>query len=414
MRSPSLSLAALAAVLLAVAPLRSLAQDAGVPLPPAGTSSARLGALETAYVQNAFREQPTFATQAGIHSEDGRLPDLSAAGFARRAAASQRELAALDALERSGEPLSAEDAVDVAIMRAALRREILDDQTEQRWRHEPAQYTSTASYAVYGLFSREFAPLGERARATIARERAIPALLAAGKANVTTVDATTALIAKLDIAGAVSFFRTTVPEAFAALDDAALRAQLAAANAAAVAALQDYAAFMNAGPLAHPSGTYAIGARSYAARLALQEGRAIPLDVYERVGQQALDQTKADFVATARRIDPAKPAYDVYQDLSRAHPSNDALLSTAQNLLGQLRAFVVAKHLVTLPAEFDVQVRETPVFGRQTSFASMNTPGPFEHVATQAYYYVTPADPSWTPRQQRSTWASTTPTRSRW
>src|ERR1700737_1131727 len=30
----------------------------------------------------------------------------------------------------------------------------------------------------------------------------------------------------------------------------------------------------------------------------------------------------------------------------------------------------------------------------------MNTPGAFEKVATQAYYYVTPADPAWTPAQQ--------------
>lgn len=389
-----------------LSPLASAAQDRVIPLPPAGTSSARLGQIETAYVQTLFREQPSSATQAGIHSEDALLPNLSAAGFARRAATARRELAELDALDNPGsagspaETLSAEDRVDVGIMRSALQRELLDDETEQRWRHAPAMYTSAASYAVYGLFSRDFAPLAERARSTIARERAISALLAAGKANVTTVDATTALIAKADIAGAVSFFQTSVPEAFAKLDDPALRAQLTAANAVAVAALQDYAAFMNAGPLVHPSGTYAIGAQSYATRLALQEGRAIPLDVYERVGQQALDQTKAAFVATARGIDPSKPAYDVYQALSRSHPSSDALLSTAQNLLGQLRAFVVAKHLVTLPAEFDVQVRETPIFGRQTSFASMNTPGAFEHVATQAYYYVTPADPAWTPQQQ--------------
>lgn len=391
----------MAAVLL-LAPVASTAQtgaspDAGaMPLPPPGTASARLGALETAYVQNLFREQPSSATQAGIHTEDGRLPDLSAAGYARRIATAHRLLAELDALDALGD----EDRVDVGIMRSALRREVLDDETEQRWRHDPAMYTSTASYAVYGLFSREFAPLAERARSTIARERAIPALLAAGKANVTTVDATSALIAKADIAGAVSFFRTTVPEAFSALGDPALRAQLAAANAGAVAALQDYAAFMSAGPLAHPSGTYAIGAESYATRLALQEGRAIPLDLYERVGQSALDTTKADFIATARAIDPAKSPYDVYQGLSRSHPSSAALLSTAQNLLGRLRAFVIAKHLVTLPAEFDVQVRETPVFGRQTSFASMNTPGAFEHVATQAYYYVTPADPAWTPQQR--------------
>src|ERR1700694_474987 len=158
------------------------------PLPPAGTASPRLAALEIAYVQALLRNQPTTATQAGIHAYDDRLPDLSADGVATRTAEAPRELAALDACARSGEKLNDEDAADVQIMRAALDRRLLDDEQEQRWKHSPGIYTSTASYAIHGLFSREFAPLAERARLTIARERAIPALLAAGKANVTTVD----------------------------------------------------------------------------------------------------------------------------------------------------------------------------------------------------------------------------------
>ena len=157
---------------------------------------------------------------------------------------------------------------------------------------------------------------------------------------------------------------------------------------------------MNAGPLAHPSGTYAIGAASYARRLELQEGRAIPLDLYERVGARALAATKAEFVATAAKIDPAKTPAQVYADLGKQHPAADKLLATAQDELAALRAFVERKHLVTLAPEFDVRVRETPLFNRQTSFASMNTPGAFEKVATQAYYYISPPEPTWTPAQQ--------------
>ncbi|HTJ26703.1 MAG TPA: DUF885 domain-containing protein [Candidatus Limnocylindria bacterium] len=391
------SITALTLALLAPAP--SLAQPA-LALPPAGTTSARLGALEEAYVGELLRDQPTFATQSGIHAYDDRLPDLSADGFARRIATAKRELGELDALERSGETLNDEDAADVQIMRAALERVLLDDEQEQRWKHEPAMYTNTASYAIYGLFSRAFAPLPERARLTIARERAIPALLAAGKANVTTVDPTTAELAKANLAGAVTFFAHVVPAAYADLHDAGLRDELTRANDATVAALRDYTSAMNAGPLAHPSGTFAIGAASFARRLALQEGRAIPLDLYERVGQRALDQTKAAFVATAHEIDPSKTPAQVYAELGSHHPAADQLLPTAQRELGELRAFVERKHLVTLPAEFDVQVRETPTFDRETSFASTNTPGAFEHVATQAYYYVTPPDPAWTPEQR--------------
>ena len=40
---------------------------------------------------------------------------------------------------------------------------------------------------------------------------------------------------------------------------------------------------------------------------------------------------------------------------------------------------------------------------RATSFASMDTPGPFETKATEAYYYVTPVEPDWPP-QQKEEW----------
>jgi uncharacterized protein (DUF885 family) len=393
----SIRIAVLAAALLT--PSASLAQG-GIALPPTGTNSPRVGALEIAYVQQLLRERPTSATQAGIHAYDDLLPDLSAPAIAARDAAAHRMLNDLDVLARSGERLTDEDAGDVLIMRTALERQLLDDEREQTWKHSPSLYTQSASFAVYGLFSRDFAPLAERLRSAIARERAIPALLAAGKANVTTVDPTTAELAKADLAGAVTFFSTVVPAAFADVQDPALRTDFAAANAAAVAALRDYQSAMTAGPLAHPSGTYAIGADVFARRLELQEGRAIPLDVYERVGRQALDETKTAFVATARRIDPSKTAAQVYADLGAQHPSADKVLDTAQSELAALRAFVAAKHLVTLPAEFDVRVRDTPVFNRQTSFASMNTPGAFERVATQAYYYVTVPDPAWSPAQQ--------------
>ena len=401
----SLAPAACAALLLV--PGATLAQS-GIPLPPAGTDSPRLGAIETAYVQDLLQTQPTLATQAGFHTFDDRLPDLSAAAIAARDATAHRRLADLDGLARTGEHLGDEDAADVQILRASLERQLLDDEQEQRWKHSPGLYTSTASYAIYGLFSREFAPLTDRARSAIARERAIPALLEAGKANVTTVDPVSAELDKADFAGAVTFFQTVVPAAFAGLHDATLQQQLADANAAAVGALRDYQSAMSAGPLAHPSGTFAIGAATFARRLELQEGRALPLDVYEQVGQKALDETKAAFVATAAKIDPARAPAQVYADLGKQHPTAENLLATAQSSLAALRDFVARKHLVTLPPEFDVRVQETPSFNRQTSFASMNTPGAFEKVATQAYYYVTPPIRAGRPSSKSSTCHSTT------
>ena len=62
--------------------------------------------------------------------------------------------------------------------------------------------------------------------------------------------------------------------------------------------------------------------------------------------------------------------------------------------LEQIRQCVLDHHLVAIPSEVRATVTETPQFDRATTFASMDTPGPFEKKATQAYYYVTPTERS--------------------
>src|SRR5205085_10302106 len=56
-----------------------------------------------------------------------------------------------------------------------------------------------------------------------------------------------------------------------------------------------------------------------------------------------------------------------------------------------------------IPSEVRPRVEETPQFERATSFASMDTPGPFETRANEAYYYITPVEKDWSP-QQKEEW----------
>ena len=48
-----------------------------------------------------------------------------------------------------------------------------------------------------------------------------------------------------------------------------------------------------------------------------------------------------------------------------------------------------------MPSTLRPIVRETPPFMRATTFASMDTPGPFETVAQEAYFNVTLPEPGW-------------------
>ena len=49
--------------------------------------------------------------------------------------------------------------------------------------------------------------------------------------------------------------------------------------------------------------------------------------------------------------------------------------------------------LITMPKAAPARVQETPPFLRATTSASMDIPGPFETVATEAYYNMTLPDP---------------------
>jgi uncharacterized protein (DUF885 family) len=49
----------------------------------------------------------------------------------------------------------------------------------------------------------------------------------------------------------------------------------------------------------------------------------------------------------------------------------------------------------SMPTEVRIEVTDTPSFARSTTSAACSTPGPFEQVATEAYYYVTPPDSAW-------------------
>jgi hypothetical protein len=52
--------------------------------------------------------------------------------------------------------------------------------------------------------------------------------------------------------------------------------------------------------------------------------------------------------------------------------------------------------IVTIPSTVPPIVQETPPFARALSTASMDTPGPYEKVAKEAFFNVTLPEPGWT------------------
>lgn len=367
-------------------------QGAGAVTTPGST---RFSQLVERYIARSFERSPSRATRAGVHDRDDQLDDLSRAAFEARIAEQKALLAELESLRQSG--LSDDDAIDAQLLDGQLRGSLLDLETLRTWEKNPMLYVRVPGGAIDGLMKRSFAPARERLRSVIARLRLVPSVYAAGKANLKEPPREFTDLAIRMARGSVGFFDKAVAgwARTAAEGDSALLAEFESANAGALAAARDFADWLQKDLLPRSTGAYAIGAEHFLAKLRHDEMVDLPLADLLAKGQAQLDKDHAAFVETAKKIDPAKTPEEVMKRLSDTHPSEDDLIPSVARSVEAARQFLVDKGIVTIPSEVRVTVAATPPYARAGSFASMDTPGPFETRASEAFYYVTPVESDW-------------------
>ncbi|MGI4748925.1 MAG: DUF885 domain-containing protein [Janthinobacterium lividum] len=362
-----------------------------------GSAGARsLADLAQAHYQAEWAAGPVSATQLGVHQGDSRLDDVSLAGIAaqtKRLHAEQAEIAALDAAG-----LSPRERDDRDVLAAAIGRELLANERIQPFHHDPDSYISLATNAVYSLIDRDYAPPADRLRAVIAREQAIPAMLALAETQLADVPQVFLDIAREDLEGSFSFVSRDVPEAFAGVRDQALQNQLAASTKTTLAAFTRYKAFLGG---LKATGSFVLGPDVMRALLAA-DLVDLPIDTVVAAGRAQLAKDKAAFIDIERRLDKAHPA-DSLVLVRHDHPPANQLIATATDQLHGLQDFVVSHHIATLPAMILPTVIETPPFQRALITAAMDWPGAFETStrtgARTSFYYITPPSSAFTPEQ---------------
>ena len=368
--------------------------DALAAASPAPAYAQVVGQIFDAY----YRANPTAATDLGLHQYDGQLEDYSRAAIDREVADIGRQIATLSAVDPG--TLSTDDRLDREWLLGWLEGRRLYLTEVRTWARDPDYYASGIANSAFSLIKRDYAPAEQRMRSMIERARAMPAALAAARANLADPPRVYVEIAIEQIDGTRELFRTAVVDAFAEVKDAGLQAELKAANDAVIAALDDYKAWLQKDVLPNAKGQYAWGTDLYSRMLRATELVDTPLPQLLEIAEQDLKRNQAAFVETARRIDPDRTPLEVLADVQRDHPPPHQLLSTTQDSLDALGRFMTDRRIVTIPpGSPPAQVRETPPFMRATTTASMDTPGPFEQKKMRGYYNMTPPDPSWTKEQ---------------
>jgi uncharacterized protein (DUF885 family) len=366
----------------------------GTPAPTHGEDAA-FAALVDEYFAAANRFSPSDAVRQGFHEYDAQIEDRSRARYQARIAELHGFVDRLDKIDRR--PLSFDNAIDVIAIEDQARAELLDLETLRLWEQSPMPYAFLPGAAADAMIVRDFAPKKERLRSLIARLRGVPAIYAAGKANVVNPPKEFTDVAVLVTRGSAGFLEGAVASwgADAAGGDAALLAELKTAIGEAVAANRDFLAWLERDLAPRSKGSYALGEARFLEKLRLEEMVELPLAELLAKGEAQLAKDRAAFLETAKRIDPRKTPHQVMELVARDHPAADDLVPAVARSVEAARQFAIDKKLITIPSEVRPKIRETPPYRRGTGFASMDSPGPFETRATEAYYYVEPIEKEW-------------------
>jgi uncharacterized protein (DUF885 family) len=335
-----------------------------------------------------FKFSPTAGTSAGFHQYDGQLEDYSKKSIDSRAKALHRA-------ERQFSRLPPDPDRDLILN--SIRDSLLDLEQIRTWQKNPDIYSSGVTNSIFVIMSRNFAPPADRLKSVIARERRFPAVFEAARANLKNPPRIYTQIAIEQLPGIVSFFQNDVPAAFKQVTDPKLLADFKQSNDAAVELLKRYQAFLEKDLLPRSHGDFRLGAARYRKKLLYEEMVDLPLDRLLEIGMADLRKNQRAFAETAAKIDPSKTPPQILDEATHDHPAPDHLLQSFRDVLGGLKDYITVHNIITIPSPVLPMLEETPPFMRALTTASMDTPGPYEKVAKEAFFNVTLPERSWTP-----------------
>jgi uncharacterized protein (DUF885 family) len=374
-------------------------------LPPSSMASTNeadttFARLADDYLAGYLAWRPATGTSLGFHQYDGKATDFSRPSLdaeLARLKSFERRLAGLDPT-RLGRPAF----YDYRLLRSAIQREIFSFEEMQAYTQNPMTYAGAIDVNIY--IKRDFAPLEDRVRSVLAILDQAPKLMAAARANLDDVLPKPHVETAIEMAGgAADFLGKDLVEAVKGVGNDALRTEFNTANRRAIDALRGYVDWLKERKLPRAHTRYALGREKYAKLLRCGELIELSPEQLLNLGLRELRREQQVFAGAAKMIDPSRKPIEVFKSIQKDHPTAEGLISDTRKNLEAIRRFLIEHQIITLPSEVRAQVAETPQFLRATSFASMDTPGPFETKATEAYYYVTPTEKDWTP-QQKEEW----------
>ena len=357
-----------------------------------------LGKLADEFLDGYFRARPLSGVSLGLHEFDGLAPDCSPSALE----AERKRLHDFDArfaafAERKSLSPSAE--LDYRMLRLAVQNELFQFEESREFERNPMTYAEAFDFNVY--LKRDFAPLADRLRSIVKLTNAVPAFLATARTNLADPLPKPKVTLAIDIAkGAAEFLEKDLVTAVRDVKDEKLLTEFREANGKTVTAFKEYAVWLEKEKLPRADDGFALGEERYRKFLAARDAITLAPEKILEIGLAELQREQAAFAAAAKIVAPGKTPIEAMREIQRDHPTADSLVPDTRKNLEAIRQFLIDKKIITLPSEVRATVAETPTYQRAGSFASMDTPGPFEQRGAEAYYYITPVEQEWSDKEK--------------
>jgi uncharacterized protein (DUF885 family) len=368
------------------------------------------------YIDEVADRSPVAATSLGDHRADGRLDEVDAAARTRLRETFLEYREALAAIDRDA--LSRANQVDAAILHNDIESTLFELDTLQEWAWNPLYYVRLSGNAVYGLLSREFAPLEVRLDNATSRLEQLPRFFRQAREalqpeRVPKIHAETAIRQNAGLNSIIDSMIVPHMEALAPEG----RQRLEAAIGTARAAIAEQQAWLESELLPRANGEFRLGAELYDRKLALALNSPLNRRDIRILAEREYELVRNEMYEIAKQVYAGMHPYTAFPDnpdeaykqviiraaLEVAYqqlPPRDGIVEIAKQDLQQAGDFVVEKNIVTMPEE-PVEIIVMPEFQRGIALAYLSPPGPLDK-DQKAFYAVAPLPSDWTDAQVES------------
>jgi uncharacterized protein (DUF885 family) len=351
-------------------------------------SPATLRQLAHDYYQWHTREFPVDASDAGLHTYDAKLTDYSPTAIAARQRHIHELLERVRAMPADG--WSKDDRIDRVLFLAQLERPDFDARVLKQERAAPIKYVDECSNAIFTLLKKDYDTHRHRALSAEQRLRAMPAMLAQAKANLT---APVRLYAELAIESARDIDPLFTQSLMTLADELspAEREQFVQARDQALKSIHafadDLAARVNSMPAFRP-----MGLDNY--NYLLHHVYLLPIDATQlaMLGEAELARYSG---LEALLPNPAMANPDPSRSKNIPRDEKE-FLAAYESRLKDILGFLRAQNLITIPGYLGAfHIRQLPEAFKPTSPGGfMNPPGVYDGDSSGFYFIPTYAPDS--------------------